>query len=197
MFRVLALQRLMARPVCTQSANTLQTLRGFSDAATSSTPVSEVRKVHQKHKIPHKRASSLLNTLTNEEFVKLKDGREWPQIRAGDSVQIDHLPNMSSNDPVKIRGVVIAKVNRSSDTALTILNVEGGTPVERRITMYSPLVTNITVLQKAFIHEGKKRVRRSKLYYLRDLKPELYTVSYDSAKVKGGPKDAKKGGKNK
>jgi len=196
MFKALALQRLVARPVCRQSMYAVQPIRGLSDAAaTSSIASSEVRKVSQKHKIPSKRASSLLNTLTNEEFAKLKDGREWPQVRAGDSIQIDHLPHMSSNDPVKIRGVVIAKVNRSSDSALTILNVEGGTPVERRITMYSPLVTNITVLQKAFIHEGKKRVRRSKLYYLRDLKPELYTVPYDAAKVKGGPKDAKKGKK--
>jgi len=195
MFRVLALQRLIARPV---SQSAYQTARAFSEVAevAASIPGAEVRKTHQKHKIPHKRASSLLNTLTNEEFTKLKDGREWPQVRAGDSVQIDHLPNMSSNDPVKIRGVVIAKVNRSSDTALTILNVEGGTPIERRITMYSPLVTNITVLQKAFIHEGKKRVRRSKLYYLRDLKPELFTVPYDSAKVKGGTSPSQQGRKS-
>jgi ribosomal protein L19 len=159
-----------------------QGARFFSEttATANTSPINDLRKPHQKHKIPRKRASSLLNTLRNEEFEKLKDGRQWPEIRAGDSVQVDHLPTISSKDPVKIRGVVIAKVNRSSDSSLTILNVEGGTPVERSIKMYSPLITNITVLQKAFIHEGKKRVRRSKLYYLRSLKPELYTVSYDT-----------------
>lgn len=42
--------------------------------------------------------------------------------------------------------------------------------------MYSPLIKNVKVLQRAFIHKGKKRVRRSKLYYLKNLHPDLYTV---------------------
>lgn len=48
--------------------------------------------------------------------------------------------------------------------------------VYRIIPMYSPLIKNISVIQKAFIHKGKKRVRRSKLYYLMDRHPEAYTV---------------------
>jgi large subunit ribosomal protein L19 len=136
-----------------------------------------------KHKVPFKRASSLLGQLRQEEFEKLRAGREWPAIRAGDSIQLDHLPNISSKEPVKMRGVVISKVNRSSDSAVTILNVEGGTPVERRIPLYSPMVTSVSVLQNAFIHKGKKRVRRSKLYYLRDRKPEEFTVPYPEAVV--------------
>jgi ribosomal protein L19 len=34
------------------------------------------------------RASKLLNELKNEEFSKLKSGRKWPQIRAGDAIEI-------------------------------------------------------------------------------------------------------------
>lgn len=48
--------------------------------------------------------------------------------------------------------------------------------MERRIPIYSPLIKDIKVIQKAFIHKGKKRVRRSKLYYLSDLHPKFYTV---------------------
>lgn len=54
--------------------------------------------------------------------------------------------------------------------------MEYGTPVERLLFMYSPLIKNITVLQKAFIHKGKKRVRRSKVYYIKNLHPDTYTV---------------------
>jgi large subunit ribosomal protein L19 len=54
--------------------------------------------------------------------------------------------------------------------------VEHGTPVERLLFLYSPLIKNIKVLQEAFIHKGKKRVRRSKLYYLKNLHPDTYTV---------------------
>jgi large subunit ribosomal protein L19 len=122
------------------------------------------------------RASSLLNQLKTEEFEKLKKGRQWPEIRSGDSVVIEKLPYMSSNEPIVVKGLVIAKTNRASDSALTLLNVEHGTPVVRRIVMYSPLIQSIKVLQKAFIHKGKKQVRRSKLYYMMERDPETFTV---------------------
>ena len=49
-----------------------------------------------KHKVPQKRASSLLSVLRTEEYDKLKKGRAWAEIKAGDAIQVDHLPNMSS-----------------------------------------------------------------------------------------------------
>ena len=118
----------------------------------------------------------MLSQLKIEEYNSLRGKREWPQILPGDSIAIDKLPFMSSNEPNTIKGVVISKVNRASDTSITILNVEHGTPVVRQIPLYSPLIQNIKVLQKAFIHKGKKRVRRSKLYYLMDRDPETFTV---------------------
>ena len=117
-----------------------------------------------------------MNILQKEELERLKNNRVYPNVQPGDSVAIEKLPFMSSTEPEVIKGVIIAKVNRLSDTALTLLNVEHGTPVVRRIVMYSPLVVSIKILQKAFIHEGKKRVRRSKLYYLMNRDPEEFTV---------------------
>lgn len=136
-----------------------------------------VRGMAMKHKIPRKRASSMLSTLQVEEFESLKKGRKFPEFRAGDSIQIDHLPHMSSNEPEKLRGVVIAKTNRKSDSSVTLLNTEYGVPFVRRIILYSPLVTNVTVLQKKFITKGKKRVKRAKLYYLMDRRPDSFTVN--------------------
>ena len=130
-----------------------------------------------KHKVPQKRASFLLNILRNEEFTEMRKNRDYQLIRAGDSVLVERLPYMSSNEPDKIKGLVIAKINRASDSALVLLNSEHGTPIKRRILMYSPLVQNITVLQKAFIHKGLKRVRRSKLYYLENRSADSFTVN--------------------
>ncbi|KAJ1432631.1 translation protein SH3-like domain-containing protein [Ochromonadaceae sp. CCMP2298] len=132
--------------------------------------------VRQKHKVPQKKASKLLDLLKNEEFTRLKAGRNFPEVRAGDSVVIEKLPYVSATEPDIIKGLVIAKTNRASDTALRIWNVEYGTPVFRRLIMYSPLIKSIKILQKAFIHKGQKRVRRSKLYYLKDRHPDSYTV---------------------
>ena len=140
-----------------------------------STTVTQAPK--QKHKIPQKRASSLLNTLRTEEFEKLKNGREWPRIQAGDSIEIHRLPYMTASQPDVIKGLVIAKVNRASDTSVLMINNEFGTPVVRRITLYSPLIQDVRILQKAFIHNGKKRVRRSKIYYFMKMDPKLYTIN--------------------
>jgi large subunit ribosomal protein L19 len=64
---------------------------------------------------------------------------------------------------------------------ITVLlsQIIGGVGVERRIPIYSPLLENIKVLQEAFIHKGKKPVRRAKLYYLRDRPDSQSTVLPD------------------
>lgn len=154
---------------------------------------------------PSFRANILLRDLKNEEYLKLRSGREWEKILPGDSVEVERLPYMTSPTTEIVKGVVIAKRNKFSDTNITIINVsfacfnhynlvalspftyivthfcvlqaEYGVPVSRTITMYNPLVKNIRVLQRAFIHEGKKRVRRSKLYYLMKRDPREYTVT--------------------
>lgn len=131
-----------------------------------------------RHRIPRKRASKLLNILQYEEFERLKNGREFAGIQTGDSVQIDRLPYMSASEPDIIKGLVIGVVNKrsKSETALKLMNVEFGTPVYRRVILYNPLHKNVKILKKNFLHDGKKKVRRSKLYYLADKHPDLYTV---------------------
>ena len=66
------------------------------------------------------------------------------------------------------------------------LQTEFGTPVFRRLVLFSPLIKSIKVLQRAFIHKGKKRVRGSKLYYLMDRHPDLYTIKWASLALQLG-----------
>ncbi len=65
----------------------------------------------------------LLAELITEEFTKLKSGRNIPELWAGDSVQISKLPFIYSKEVDVINGVVIGVTNRSSDTAIKLLNV--------------------------------------------------------------------------
>jgi hypothetical protein len=44
-----------------------------------------------KHKTPQKRASSLHSILMKEEYTAMRDGRNWPAFRAGDSIEIEVL----------------------------------------------------------------------------------------------------------
>lgn len=89
---------------------------------------------------------------------------------------IEKYPFITSETTDIIKGLVIGYTHRFADSALDIINVEFGTPIRRKILIHSPLVKEITVLQRAFIHKGAKRVRRSKLWYLLDRHPDEFTV---------------------
>lgn len=52
----------------------------------------------------------------------------------------------------------------------------GGYGYEQKIFLHSPLLQSVKVLQEAFIHKGKKRVRRANLFYLREKAPTFTTV---------------------
>jgi hypothetical protein len=52
----------------------------------------------------------------------------------------------------------------------------GGYGYEQKIFLHSPLLQSVKVLNEAFIHKGKKRVRRAKLFYLREKAPSMSTV---------------------
>jgi ribosomal protein L19 len=169
----------VSRSVAATAGNGIGSARRFSMSSAGGGSMGSIgsQSARNKHKVPQKRASSLLHLLRNEEFDKLKKGRNWPDIRAGDSVEITKLAYASSAKPETIKGLVIAKVNRASDTAITLINNEFGTPVVRRLLLYGPTIVDVKLLQKAYIHEGKKRVRRSKIYYYMDKDPKLFTIT--------------------
>jgi len=58
-------------------------------------------------------------------------------------------------------GVCIAKKNRDINSSFTVRKISFGEGVERTFALYSPIVDSIKVVRSG-------RVRRAKLYYLRD-----------------------------
>jgi len=87
-----------------------------------------------------------------------------------------NVVNFACPPQVTHKGVVIAKINRGPDSNFILKEVYLGEVIERRIQTFAPLVKEIKVLHKAFIHKRDKRVRRSKLYYLRDRDPLICSV---------------------
>ena len=64
---------------------------------------------------------------------------------------------------VKFEGVVIGKRGGNTRATFTVRKVSYGVGVEKTFPKHSPLIERIEVLSKA-------KVRRAKLYYLRNLK---------------------------
>ena len=100
-----------------------------------------------------------INKLNNN-FTK----SDLPVIRIGDNVKIGVKIIEGNKERVQFyEGTVIAKKNSSVNTTVTVRKVLQGIGVERIFLVHSPKIDSITVLRSS-------KVRRSKLYYLRNLK---------------------------
>ena len=87
---------------------------------------------------------------------------ELPSFEIGDTVKVD--VNIREGDRERIQsfeGTVIAKKGSGVAATFTVRRVSYGVGVERVFPIHSPNVKGVTVVRQG-------RVRRSKLYYLRD-----------------------------
>ena len=89
---------------------------------------------------------------------------DLPIIRIGDNVRIGVKIIEGNKERVQFyEGTVLAKKNSSINTTITVRKVLQGIGVERIFLIHSPKVDSIQILRSS-------KVRRSKLYYLRNLK---------------------------
>jgi large subunit ribosomal protein L19 len=92
--------------------------------------------------------------------------QDVPAFRPGDTVRVHVRLKEGEGEKERIQpfeGVVISKRGHLSSTTFTVRRVSFGIGVERIFMLHSPMISAIEVLR-----EG--RVRRARLYYLRDLK---------------------------
>lgn len=90
-------------------------------------------------------------------------GREVPDFSPGDTVIVQVRIKEGDRERLQaFEGVVIARRNRGINSAFTVRKISHGEGVERVFQTYSPLVAEIKVKRRG-------KVRRAKLYYLREL----------------------------
>jgi len=100
------------------------------------------------------------NLLARIEEFQLKS--TLPRISIGDTVKIGILIQEGNKERVQAyEGTVIAKHKAGINTNITVRRVFQGVGVERVILVHSPRVTMIDILKSS-------KIRRAKLYYLRD-----------------------------
>jgi large subunit ribosomal protein L19 len=94
--------------------------------------------------------------------------KDLPEFRAGDTVRVNVRLQEGEGEKVKERlqafeGVVISKKGRASGATFTVRRVSFGVGIERIFPLHSPTISSIEVI-------GKGKVRRARLYYLRNLR---------------------------
>lgn len=88
-----------------------------------------------------------------------------PDIRAGDTVKVYQKIKEGDKERIQIfEGLVLAKKHgKEAGSMLTVRKIAQGVGVERIFPLHSPLIDKIEIVKRT-------KVRRAKLYYLRDAK---------------------------
>ena len=109
----------------------------------------------------------------------LHERKEIPAFRSGDTVKVWWKVKEGEKERSQaFEGVVIRKTGGSVDATFTVRKMSFGVGVERIFPLHSPIIDRIDVLRTA-------KVRRAKLYFLRDLKGKAARM-----KETGGKKQA-------
>lgn len=106
---------------------------------------------------------NLLQQFEAEQMARLAAARAVPDFGPGDTVRV--MVKVVEGERTRTQafeGVVIARSNRGLNSNFTVRKISYGEGVERVFPLYSPNVADIQVVRRG-------RVRRAKLYYLREL----------------------------
>jgi large subunit ribosomal protein L19 len=102
-------------------------------------------------------SSPIIQDLERELFRQ-----DIPQFRAGDRIAVHALISEGGKDRIQVfEGVCIHRKNSGLRGSFTVRKVTDNVGVERVWSLSSPRVTKIELISRG-------RVRRAKLYYLRD-----------------------------
>ena len=105
-----------------------------------------------------------IEDINKAQIEKLTSKKKITNFFPGDTIRVGVRIVEGKRERIQnFEGVCIAKKNRDINSSFTVRKISFGEGVERTFALYSPIVGSIKV-----IRSGK--VRRAKLYYLRDRK---------------------------
>ena len=105
---------------------------------------------------------NVIDKIQKDQMDKIVAERSIPDFSAGDTIKVD--VKIVEGDKERIQafeGLCIARSGSGLNESFTVRKISYGEGVERIFPIFSPKIAGITVLKKG-------KVRRAKLYYLRD-----------------------------
>jgi large subunit ribosomal protein L19 len=105
---------------------------------------------------------NIIQQLETENIANLVAERPVPDFRPGDTVRVNYKVVEGTRERVQAyEGVCIGRKRGGMSSSFTVRKISSGEGVERVFPLYSPNIESIDVVRMG-------RVRRSKLYYLRE-----------------------------
>src|SRR6187200_3503803 len=112
---------------------------------------------------------NILQQLDQEQIAKL--GRDVPDFQPGDTLIVNVKVKEGERARVQAyEGVVIARSGSGFQESFTVRKISYGEGVERVFPVYSPMVEGVEIVRRG-------KVRRAKLYYLRDRRGKSARIS--------------------
>lgn len=129
----------------------------------------------------HLSLKNKMNRLDSIEQTQLKDN--IPSFKSGDTVKVHVRIKEGNKERLQVfEGICIARKHGGARETVTIRKVSFGVGVERIFPLHATVIDHIDVVRRG-------KVRRAKLYYLRELRgkaariKELDTRNKDAAKA--------------
>ncbi len=105
---------------------------------------------------------NIIQQLEAEQAAKIEAKRKLPEFSPGDTLRVNVTVKEGNRTRVQAyEGVCIARSGAGINESFTVRKISYGEGVERVFPVYSPLVESVEVVRRG-------KVRRAKLYYLRD-----------------------------
>ena len=105
---------------------------------------------------------NIIETIEAEHAAKLSAGRKIPEFSPGDTIVVNVKVTEGERTRVQAyEGVCIARSGAGLQESFTVRKISYGEGVERVFPVYSPVIDSIKIVRRG-------KVRRAKLYYLRD-----------------------------
>lgn len=117
-----------------------------------------------------------MNRLDTVEQTQLRDN--IPAFQAGDSVKVHVRIKEGNKERLQVfEGIVIAKKHGGPRETITVRKVSFGIGVERIFPLHATVVDHIDVIRRG-------KVRRAKLYYLRELRGKAARIKERDTRTK-------------
>lgn len=125
-----------------------------------------------------------MNRLDSIEQTQLKDN--IPSFQSGDTVKVHVRIKEGNKERLQVfEGIVIARKHGGARETITVRKVSFGVGVERIFPLHATVIDHIDVIRRG-------RVRRAKLYYLRELRGKAARIKERDTRNKDAAKSAKK-----
>ncbi|MCE9602642.1 MAG: 50S ribosomal protein L19 [Gemmatimonadetes bacterium] len=109
---------------------------------------------------------------TQKEYLK-----QVPAFRAGDTLRVNVRVKEGEKERLQaFEGVCLARKGTEVGATFTVRKISNGVGVERIFPLHSPMLADIKVVRRG-------RVRRAKLYYLRDVTGKAARIAEKKVRV--------------